>query len=69
MKRVLLSLSIVALFAATSCNSEKDCECETFVNGTSQSTTTTTIEDGECSDLESSSSSGGSSSKVECEEV
>lgn len=69
MKKVLVAFSVVALFAGTACNSEKDCECTTSINGQAQGTTTTTIEDGDCSQLESSTTTGGNTSTTECEEV
>ena len=68
MKRVLLPLCIVALFALASCNKEKTCECVTEVDGTQTGTTETVIEDGECSDMNTSSTTLGITSSVTCTE-
>jgi uncharacterized protein YcfL len=64
MKKVFLAAFVAGLTLA-SCSSEKDCECSTSINGVVQTTSTQTIEDGECEDLNSTSGPAA----VTCEEV
>lgn len=68
MKRVLLPLCTVALFALASCNKEKTCDCVTEVDGTQTGTTEATIEDGDCSDMNTSTTTFGVTSSVTCTE-
>jgi hypothetical protein len=68
MKKVVLA-AFVAGITLVSCSSEKDCECTTTTPGIPSSTVTTTIEDGECEDLESSTSAGGVTIATTCKEV
>lgn len=65
-------LTLIAAFAAvsifaTSCSKEKDCECVTDVAGLT-STTDVTIEDGDCSDMDSETTTMGITSTVTCTE-
>ncbi len=64
MKKAFLALSVVALFALSSCSKEIECECTTYDNGTEVATTSHTIEDDDCSSLESENGT----LKVECKE-
>lgn len=71
MKKVLFALVVVAAgFASTSCSKEKDCECVTSYSDPSypSSTTNMTINDGDCSDANSSVSSGGVTVTTKCTE-
>ncbi len=74
MKKVLLALGVVAMFAfATSCSKEKDCTCTTSYSGTgSEYFTPTTadmhIEDGDCSDGNATVSTMGVTATTECKE-
>ncbi len=65
MKKVFLALSVVALFALSSCNKEIECECDTISNGNVVDTNTFTIEEDDCSSLEKDMGT----SKIECKEI
>lgn len=67
MKRVLLSLAVIAMIGLASCNKEKTCECVTEAAGMS-STTEVVIEEGDCSDMDLESSTMGITSKLTCTE-
>lgn len=66
MKKLLLFAVVFGGIALTSCSKEKDCKCDTKIDDEVVGTTTTTIEKGDCSDLESSSTTLGITSSVEC---
>ncbi|MBK21494.1 MAG: hypothetical protein CMP63_04135 [Flavobacteriales bacterium] len=55
MKKLVLLAVVFGSFALTSCSKEKDCECTTTVPGLDPVTQVYTIEDGDCSDLETNS--------------
>ena len=69
MKKLLLGLAVIGMITLASCSKEKDCECTSTSGGTEIGTTTTTIEDGECSDMDTEVTSGGVTAKTECVEV
>lgn len=53
MKKVLLAIAVVAMIGlGTSCSKEKDCKCTATVGGVSVEIGTYHIEEGSCSDLE-----------------
>jgi len=53
MKRLFVLLAVCAVVSFTSCSKEKDCACTTTEPLTGLETTTTiTIEEGKCSDLD-----------------
>ena len=53
MKKVFLAIGIVAMMVlAASCSKEKDCKCTAKVGGVSVEIGTWHIEEGSCSDLE-----------------
>lgn len=63
MKKLILVACVgVLTLGFTSC--KKDCECTTTLDGAVVGTTTTKAKN--CSDLESSSTVGGSTSEVKC---
>ncbi len=53
----------------TSCSKEKTCSCDSSVGGVSIGTTEVTIQDGDCSDMNSSVTSGGITSETTCTEL
>lgn len=57
----------IALFV-TSCSKEKTCSCDSTVGGVSIGVTEVTIQDGDCSDMNSSITSGGITSATTCTE-
>lgn len=68
MKKVFLSLAVLGMISLASCNKEKDCECVTEGGGM-DNTTTVTIEEGDCSDMDTETSSGGMTVTTTCTEV
>ncbi len=70
MRKVLFVLGAAAIMFATSCNKEKDCKCTTSSSDPliQDIETTTTIEDGECSDGNSTATTAGITVTVECVE-
>ena len=53
MKKLVLALAAVAMLAlGTSCSKEKDCKCTATVGGVSVEVGTYHIDEGNCSDLE-----------------
>ncbi len=70
MKKIAFILGIALLVGMSSCSKEKDCTCTTTssVPGVAPVTTTTHIDDGECSKLESETTSGGFTVKTTCKE-
>ena len=53
MKKVFLAIGIVAMMVlGASCSKEKDCKCTATVGGVSVEVGTYHIEEGSCSDLE-----------------
>ena len=53
MKKVLLFIGVVAMMVlGASCSKEKDCKCTATVGGVSVEVGTYHIEEGNCSDLE-----------------
>lgn len=77
MKKVFLSLAIAGLFGLTSCSSEKDCRCASYIDGEEVDGTaiTETIDfsdidnASDCDDLNESQSAGGMTVEIKCEEV
>jgi len=68
MKKLTFILAATAVIALASCSKEKDCTCVSTVDGTEMGTTKHTIEDGDCSDMNTESTLMGISSKVSCTE-
>lgn len=69
MKKLLIIAGVIAMVGlATSCKKEKDCVCKTYVGSQQMSSAETTIEDGDCSDLNTSQTVMGMTQKVVCEE-
>ena len=56
MKKIILVLAVFAAIGFTSCNKEKDCVCTSTFMGTSTVGPEFTIDDGDCSDGNSSTS-------------
>lgn len=68
MKKLPLFILAAALTVfATSCSKEKTCDCVTDVMGI-QSSSTVVIEDGDCSDMDYSTTQLGITTSVECTE-
>ena len=59
MKKVMIFIAVAAMFAMAGCSKSKTCNCKMTQNipyvGPSVTTTTATIEKGNCSDLNSTS--------------
>ena len=53
MKKLLLGFAIIGMISLASCSKEKDCKCTNTVTGMDAITTTVTIDDGKCSDMNS----------------
>lgn len=69
MKKFLIIVGVIAMVGlATSCKKEKDCVCKSYTGETEMGSTETTIKDGECSDLNTSTTSMGMTVKTECKE-
>lgn len=69
MKKIsILSLTVALALFVTSCSKEKTCECDTLVSGTSIGTSEVVIEDGDCSDLNSSVTQLGITTETTCTE-
>ncbi len=78
MKKFFSILAALSLLACTtlffsSCNKEVECECTTTYSGTGSEyaddvTQTVTAEDGDCSDLESTTTSSGLTATTKCKE-
>lgn len=69
MKKFLIIVGVIVMVGlATSCKKEKTCECKSYMGETLQSTTETTIKDGECSDANTSSTTMGMTIKTVCTE-
>lgn len=64
----LLFVAVLGVFVLASCSKKKDCECVQKLDGVALSTTTTTIEDGECADMNSSVTAGTSTQTMTCTE-
>lgn len=58
------------MIAGTSCSTETECECTTSYDqqGMQDQTTTETVEDGECSDLDETYTENGMTVTMTCEE-
>ena len=65
MKKLLLAVVVLSGLALTSCSKKKDCSCETDVMGV-KSTALITDYEGDCSDMDSSSSMMGIETSVTC---
>lgn len=59
MKKVMILLAVAALFAVAGCSKSKTCNCTTTQNipyvGPTETVSTVTIESGNCSDMNSTS--------------
>lgn len=70
MKKIsILTLTVALAMFVTSCSKEKTCSCDSSVGGVSIGTTEVTIQDGDCSDMNSSVTSGGITSETTCTEL
>ncbi|MFN0274832.1 MAG: hypothetical protein ACKVPJ_03725 [Chitinophagales bacterium] len=69
MKKVslLFTAAALTLFVA-SCSKEKTCECTTDITGFGSTTSEAVIQDGDCEDLNSSTTSFGITTTVDCNE-
>lgn len=52
MKKVLLAIAVIALIGCASCSKSKDCKCTATVGAISVDLGTTHLDEGDCSDLE-----------------
>jgi hypothetical protein len=73
MKKSVFILGLFLVVALSSCNKEKDCECVSTYSGTGTETmadvtTTMTIQDGDCSDMDVSVTSGDITTSMTCTE-
>lgn len=73
MKRVTLILGVLVIAALSSCSKEKDCRCVTDFTGTGSEqladvTVTTTIDKGDCSDLNTTTTTFGLVATMTCTE-
>ena len=66
MKKVLLAIAVVAMIGLASCSKAKDCKCTATIGGVSVDLGTYHIEEGDCSDLETTVSGY---SVVSCEKI
>lgn len=64
----LLFVAVLGVIALSSCKKEKDCECTSKSGGVVAGTTTTTIKDGECADMNTSATTMGVTVSTECVE-
>ena len=71
MKKVLF-IAVLGLIAFSSCKKEKDCECTSTITGmpiaSTPVVTSVKIEDKECSDLNTTTTAGILTTKMECKE-
>ncbi len=67
MKKFALLALVSGLFILASCNKEKDCTCVQAIGGVAAQTTTVTTKE-DCKDLNTSTSSGGITTTLTCEE-
>lgn len=63
----LISIILVVGLIATSCKKEKTCECKTYTDGELIATTEITIQDGKCSDGNSTTTVMGITTKMVCD--
>lgn len=69
MKKFTFILGLFVVVAFSSCNKEKDCTCQGSMNGENVGTPSSgKIEDGDCSDLNSTTGSGDYIVKINCTE-
>ncbi len=67
MKRVFLSLAVIAMIGLASCDKEKTCKCTTESNGLSVESEEI-IQEGDCSDLNTNQTVFGVTTKKTCVE-
>jgi hypothetical protein len=67
MKKVMCVLAVVAMVAVISTSCSKDCTCKTSIDGGLETTSTATIKNGKCSDLNSEVTVAGITTKMVCE--
>ncbi len=68
MKKIILVLAVVAAVGFTSCNKEKDCECVATAMGITGTATEVTIDDGDCSDMDETTTVSGIETSLKCTE-
>lgn len=68
MRKLTLVFGLLVAVAISSCSKEKDCKCVTNAPGTPAVTTTVTIEDGDCSDMNASAGVAGIMITTTCTE-
>lgn len=68
MKKVVLALAVIATVVCfSSCT--KKCNCKTSTEGFTPTTQEVTIKNGKCSDMNTSSTTMGITTKTECEQI
>ena len=68
MKKVVLILGVISMFAIASCSKEKTCKCVTTTTGLPDVEQVLTIQDGSCSDLNTEATTAGVTAKMTCTE-
>lgn len=68
MRKLTLVFGLLVAVAISSCSKEKDCKCVTTAPGVPEVTTTVTIEDGKCSDMNTSTGIQGMMIETTCTE-